>query len=147
MFCSVKDQSQTCSSENNDALIRYISLPWAFLSQLSDILVLRKSLYIFLKHTESNSVCTLVNRSDVKTTLAQIFGTNGVIKNLNLLQWCSDILPETQFENRTFMTDSGFVFNSNENWTQTQSFSALVRKTNEDKSNSFKDKSQLAQYA
>lgn len=86
MFYNVKVQSQTCSSKNNDVLIRYISLPWAFLSQLSDILVLRKSLYIFLKHTESNSVCTLVNRSAVKTTLGQIFGTNGVIKNLNLLQ-------------------------------------------------------------
>ena len=144
MFYNVKDQSQSCSSENNYVLIRYISLPWAFLSQLSDILVLRKSLCIFLKHTESNSVCTLVNRSAVKTTLGQIFGTNGVIKNLNLLQWCSKILLETQFENRTFMKDSSLVFNSSENWTQTQSFSALARKTNENKSNSFKDKFQLA---
>lgn len=84
MFYNIRDQSQTCSSENNDLLIRYIPLPWTFLSQFSDILVMGKSLQIVLKHKQLNSICILANRSAMKTTLEQTFGANSEIKTSEL---------------------------------------------------------------
>lgn len=84
MFYNIRDQSQTCSSENNDLLIRYIPLPWTFLSQFSDILVMGKSLQRVLKHKQANSICILANRSAMKTTLEQTFGANSEIKTSEL---------------------------------------------------------------